>query len=86
MRVDSHDISVPYYNFMQNRFFLLQVIDSKGHILYQKEEISKGKFAFTTEEYDMFEVCFETRVLQGKSAFGLGILFIVYRAKVPPVT
>lgn len=38
----------------------LKVIDSKGHMLYQKEDASKGKFAFTTEEYDMFEVCFET--------------------------
>jgi len=38
----------------------LRVIDSKGHILYQKEEATKGKFAFTTEEYDMFEVCFES--------------------------
>ena len=38
-----------------------QVIDSKGHILYQKEDATKGKFAFTTEEYDMFEVCFESQ-------------------------
>ena len=27
-------------------------------MLYKKEEASKGKFAFTTEDYDMFEVCF----------------------------
>ncbi|XP_064623448.1 transmembrane emp24 domain-containing protein 10-like [Lineus longissimus] len=36
----------------------IHVKDSKGHILYQKEDATKGKFAFTTEEYDMFEVCF----------------------------
>lgn len=46
----------------------LRVIDSKGHILYQKEEATKGKFAFTTEEYDMFEVCFESLAGAGQSA------------------
>lgn len=43
-----------------------QVTDSKGHILYTKEDASKGKFAFTTEEYDMFEVCFESKMVAGK--------------------
>ena len=36
----------------------LQVTDSKGHTLFQKDDAAKGKFAFTTEDYDMFEVCF----------------------------
>ena len=27
-------------------------------MLYTKSDISSGKFAFTTEEYDNFEVCF----------------------------
>lgn len=44
---------------------LLQIRDSKGHILFNKEDAASGKFAFTTEEYDMFEVCFETKVLHG---------------------
>ncbi|XP_043929420.1 transmembrane emp24 domain-containing protein 10 [Protopterus annectens] len=39
----------------------LKITDSAGHILYAKEDASKGKFAFTTEDYDMFEVCFESR-------------------------
>lgn len=39
--------------------------DSKGHILYSKEDAKKGKFAFTTEEYDMFEVCFESKMTAG---------------------
>ncbi|XP_076098074.1 transmembrane emp24 domain-containing protein 10-like [Mytilus galloprovincialis] len=43
----------------------LAVTDSKGHILYNKEDIKKGKFAFTTEEYDMFEVCFEAKMTAG---------------------
>lgn len=43
----------------------LKVTDSKGHVLYNKDEATKGKFAFTTEEYDMFEICFESRIHQG---------------------
>ena len=54
-------LSCPYYP-----EHILQVLDSKGHILYQKDDVTKGKFAFTTEEYDMFEVCFESRVTHGE--------------------
>ncbi len=46
--------------------FSLQVTDSKGHVLYNKEDAEKGKFAFTTEEYDMFEVCFESKMIAGR--------------------
>ncbi|XP_076464680.1 transmembrane emp24 domain-containing protein 10-like [Babylonia areolata] len=46
----------------------LTVTDSKGHILYTKESAVKGKFAFTTEEYDMFEVCFEGKAMSGIQA------------------
>lgn len=42
----------------------LEVLDSKGHILYNKDDAAKGKFAFTTDEYDVFQVCFETKILQ----------------------
>ena len=48
-------------------FIFLQVTDSKGHVLYNKEDATKGKFAFTTEEYDVFEVCFESKMMGGKS-------------------
>ena len=39
--------------------------DSKGHILYNKEgtgvqEEEGGKFAFTTDDADVFEVCFRS--------------------------
>ncbi|EPQ18531.1 Transmembrane emp24 domain-containing protein 10 [Myotis brandtii] len=37
------------------------ITDSAGHILYSKEDATKGAFAFTTEDYDMFEVCFESK-------------------------
>ncbi|CAH0728140.1 unnamed protein product, partial [Brenthis ino] len=40
------------------------VRDSKGHILAQKDAISKGKFTFVTETYDTFEVCFISKVPQ----------------------
>lgn len=43
---------------------MLEVLDSKGHLLYGKEQATKGKFAFTTDEYDVFQVCFETKVLK----------------------
>ncbi|CAF3517334.1 unnamed protein product [Rotaria sp. Silwood1] len=44
----------------------LEVKDTKGHILYNKEDAIKGKFAFTTEEFDIFDVCFETKLLHGQ--------------------
>jgi len=43
----------------------LKVTDSKGHVLYNKDDATKGKFAFTTEEYDMFEICFESKMPHG---------------------
>uniref|UniRef100_A0A671S2Q6 Transmembrane protein Tmp21-like n=1 Tax=Sinocyclocheilus anshuiensis TaxID=1608454 RepID=A0A671S2Q6_9TELE len=44
----------------------LKITDSSGHILYVKEDATKGKFAFTTEDYDMFEVCFESKSPMGE--------------------
>lgn len=38
----------------------LTVTDSTGHVLYKREEASKGKFAFTTDDYDMYRVCVES--------------------------
>ncbi|CAI9591712.1 unnamed protein product [Staurois parvus] len=38
----------------------LKVTDSIGHILYSKEDSKKGKFAFTTDDYEVYEVCFES--------------------------
>ncbi|KAM3918761.1 transmembrane emp24 domain-containing protein 10-like [Leptodactylus fuscus] len=37
----------------------LKVTDSAGHILFSKEEAKKGRFAFTTDDYEVYEVCFE---------------------------
>jgi len=46
----------------------LQVTDSKGESFYRKQDVSKGKFAFTTHEYDMFEICFESHSVGGGHA------------------
>ena len=46
----------------------LTVTDTTGHKLYQKEDAKKGKFAFTTDDYDMFEVCFQS---EGKIGQGM---------------
>ncbi|ENN70843.1 transmembrane emp24 domain-containing protein bai [Dendroctonus ponderosae] len=42
------------------------VTDSKGHILAQRQDVSKGKFSFNTESYDTYEICFFSRVLQNQ--------------------
>jgi len=40
----------------------IEVTDSKGHRLYSKEEADNGKFVFNTEDYDVYEMCFISRV------------------------
>ncbi|PIO62679.1 hypothetical protein TELCIR_15751 [Teladorsagia circumcincta] len=37
----------------------VHVTDTRGHTLYKREKFSdlKGKFAFTADEYDIFEIC-----------------------------
>ncbi len=44
---------------------LLLVSDSKGHILYTKDDALEGKFAFTSDDYDTFEICFTTKLPAG---------------------
>lgn len=45
----------------------LQVTDTRGHTLYKREDFTdlRGKFAFTADEYDIFEICFLSKVPQG---------------------
>ncbi|KAE9530605.1 hypothetical protein AGLY_011067 [Aphis glycines] len=47
---------------IEGQFMDYIVRDSKGHILANKQDITKGKFTFSTENYDMFEICFNSRV------------------------
>jgi len=44
----------------------LKVTDSKGHILYSKDQAETGKFVFNTEDFDIFEICFTSHVPQGQ--------------------
>ena len=46
----------------------LTVTDSKGHVLFKKEDATKGKFAFTTEDYEMYKICFQS---EGKAGTGM---------------
>jgi len=46
------------------------VRDSKGHILAQRDDITKGKFSFNTENYDTYEICFISRVPQNLRGIG----------------
>lgn len=47
-------------------FFCSQVTDSSGHLLYSREEAKKGKFAFTTEDYEVYEICFQSHGQPGE--------------------
>jgi len=39
----------------------IKITDSKAHILFQKDEASEGKFAFTLDTADVFSVCFNAK-------------------------
>lgn len=39
-----------------------EVRDTKQHILSKKEDISRGKFSFTSEVFDVYELCFHSKV------------------------
>lgn len=38
------------------------VTDSKGHIFSQGKDITHGKFSFTTDTYETYEICFISKV------------------------
>jgi len=44
----------------------VQVTDSKAHILASRENAETGKLAFTTEDYDVFEICLVSAVPQSE--------------------
>jgi len=47
----------------------LAVVDSKGGFLWKKDHAEKGRFTFTTDEYEVYEICFSSRVPHGQSGF-----------------
>jgi len=38
------------------------VVDNNGHHFFNKENADAGKFAFTTDNYNVYEICFISRV------------------------
>lgn len=44
----------------------VMVTDTRGHTLYSREDFveTTGKFAFTADEYDIFEICVSTKAQQ----------------------
>ena len=51
--------SIPYTHSSQVD---MMVTDTKGQHFVNREKTDKGKFAFTTDNYDVFEICFISRV------------------------
>jgi len=45
----------------------VHVTDTRGHTLYKREDFTDlhGKFAFTADEYDIFDICFVSKLPQG---------------------
>ena len=41
-------------------------MDIKGHTLVSHEDKSKGKFAFTTDDYEVYEICVISKVPPSK--------------------
>lgn len=46
-----------------------EVRDTKQHILSKKEDISRGKFSFTSEVFDVYELCFISKVPSSEIQF-----------------
>jgi len=49
-------------NQIPNQVVDLMVIDTKGQHFVNRENTDTGKFAFTTDDYDVYEICFLSRV------------------------
>jgi hypothetical protein len=47
----------------------LAVVDSKGGFLWKKDQAEKGRFTFTTDEYEVYEICFYSKVPHGQRGF-----------------
>uniref|UniRef100_A0A0X3NYE7 Transmembrane emp24 domain-containing protein 10 n=2 Tax=Schistocephalus solidus TaxID=70667 RepID=A0A0X3NYE7_SCHSO len=43
----------------------IEVKDTKGHIFFQKSDITKGKFTFSAEDDETFDVCFRCTAAVG---------------------
>ena len=43
-----------------------QITDGKANRLYQKTQATNGKFAFTSDDYDTFNICFNQKPINGQ--------------------
>jgi len=43
----------------------LRIHDSKQYILFQKSKATKGKYSFTLDEFDTYEICFTSSMTAG---------------------
>lgn len=64
-----HYADVPFwigrYMILLFSCFFPQIIDSKGFLLYIRQNATKGRFSFTTEKQDKFDLCFYSRSPMG---------------------
>lgn len=37
------------------------ILDSRGHLLYKREGFENGSFSFSTEDYELVDMCFEVK-------------------------
>lgn len=51
-----------------------EVRDTKQHILSKKDDISRGKFSFTSEIFDVYELCFISKVPNSTNEFSAFLL------------
>lgn len=53
--------------------------DTKGHILVNRENIDKGKFAFSSDDYDVFEICFHSKMPSGQRGLAREVTLTIKR-------
>ena len=60
----------------------LIVVDNNGHHFYNKENAESGKFAFTTDSYNVYEICVISRQAQRfwqLKCFSMPVFFSIYQ-------
>ena len=55
-----------------------EVRDTKQHILSKKDDISRGKFSFTSEVFDVYELCFISKVPSSKNFVNFHWNFLIH--------
>lgn len=65
--VDKDEIVIGEYKISEGATSKVSVVvkDSKGHIFFQKADATTGKFTFSTEVDDSFDVCFRSEGAAG---------------------